>query len=189
MTEEISNGEKARQIVSLLPKENCDKCGFENCGKFALAVIKGKAAPFGCHKNPSAGYEISKVLGIEVTEESQVPAGYPEFPHRSKGLGHRYSCGHGLGHHRHGCGHGRGREGYQHPGRHHARRQIGQPRISQAIRGQSRIDIAHQSGFLRGIGICRRNFSRTDVGYGYSEHDNGDCRNDLSCHHNHGSMC
>ena len=78
INEEKDKG-KAKQIVSLLPRENCGKCGFENCGGFALAVAEGKASPFGCHENPSAGYEISKILGVEAPEEGTVQAGRSRY--------------------------------------------------------------------------------------------------------------
>ena len=126
MADEKSNGEKARKIVSLLPKENCGKCGFENCGGFAMAVAEGKASPFGCHENPSAGYEISKVLGIEAPEEAKVSADYPTSSQigiststgmeRGRGPGRGHDRGHGFVHH------GKGGGGHRHSGRHHARR-------------------------------------------------------------------
>ena len=65
MADDKNNEEKARQIVNLLSKENCGYCGFGNCERFALAVIDGKALPFGCHENPLVVYEIKKVLGKE----------------------------------------------------------------------------------------------------------------------------
>ena len=49
MADEKSDGEKAKKIVSLLPKENCGKCGFDNCGAFAVALVAGKASPLDCH--------------------------------------------------------------------------------------------------------------------------------------------
>ncbi len=114
MAEEKSNGEKAREIVSLLPKENCGKCGFANCGEFALAVAEGKASPCGCHKDPAAGYEISKLLGIEVPQGVELASlGRRMRRH----LHHHYANPHG--HHGRGCGHGRDR--HRHPGSHFAR--------------------------------------------------------------------
>lgn len=125
MAGEKSDGEKAKKIVSLLPKENCGKCGFENCGRFALAVAEGQASPFGCQKDPSAGYEISKVLGIEASEEAKVAADYPRRGKIgiSAGIVGGLGCGHAFGHHGH-HGHGKGRLGHQHSGRHHSRRHV-----------------------------------------------------------------
>ena len=126
MAVETKDKEKLRKIVNLLPKENCGKCGFENCGKFALAVAEGKASPFGCHENPSAGYEISKVLGVEAPEEVKVPAGYPGYSQTgvSTGTGMEQGRGpgqgHGRGHHGH-HGKGGGRGGHRQSGRHHAK--------------------------------------------------------------------
>src|SRR3989304_3944665 len=98
MTEEKSKREKVREVVDLLPKENCGKCGFENCGKFALAVVEGEASPSGCHNNPSVGRSISKVLGVEATELVRAPAGHSEHLHR-----HGQQSGvHRPGHHGHG---------------------------------------------------------------------------------------
>ncbi len=118
MADEKSNGEKARKIVSLLPKENCGKCGFENCGGFAMAVAEGKASPFGCHENPSAGYEISKVLGVEAPEEVKAQAGITTSTgmERGRGPGGGHDRGHGFVHH------GKGGGGHRHSGKHHARR-------------------------------------------------------------------
>ena len=118
MADEKSNGEKARKIVKLLPKENCGKCGFENCGGFAMAVAEGEASPFGCHENPSAGYEISKVLGVEVPEEVKAQAGISAGTGmgQGRGPGRGHGRGHGFVHH------GKGGGGHRHSGRHHARR-------------------------------------------------------------------
>ena len=114
MVGEKSDGEKARKIVGLLPKKNCGKCGFDNCGGFALAVAGGKASPFGCQENPSAGYGISKVLGIEVPEKTKLQAGM------SPGLGTVRSIGLGGGRGSpHGFGRGRGRGGHRGGGKRH----------------------------------------------------------------------
>ena len=103
-------GEKARKIVGLLPKLNCGKCGFDNCGNFALAVAEGKATPFSCHENPSSGYKISEIMGLEIPEEVKlhsgrigfhqysISTGIPpdmrgsrgRYPHRGHGMGHRF---------------------------------------------------------------------------------------------------
>ncbi len=117
MAEEKSTREKVREIVALLPKENCGKCGFENCGKFGLAVAEGEASPFGCRKDHSAGYAISKVLGIEVSAEGRVPAVRSGYSHRSG----RHGDNHRGGHHGHGSGRGKGGKGRRHSGRHHTK--------------------------------------------------------------------
>jgi hypothetical protein len=58
--------EKIKQIYDALPHLNCGFCGFENCGKFAKAVAEGRASPFGCRQDPSAGYRISRIMGREI---------------------------------------------------------------------------------------------------------------------------
>ncbi len=67
-----SNKEKIRKISEVLPKLNCGFCGFGNCGQFARAVVEGRASPFGCRQNPSAGFQISKILGQKVPVYSDV---------------------------------------------------------------------------------------------------------------------
>jgi Na+-translocating ferredoxin:NAD+ oxidoreductase RNF subunit RnfB len=97
--------EKARAIVKLLPGKNCGKCGFENCGKFALAAIGGEASPFGCRQDSSTGAAICKILGIEAAERNGVAAGSVERPlgghGHGRGHGGHHGEGHGLGHHGH----------------------------------------------------------------------------------------
>jgi Na+-translocating ferredoxin:NAD+ oxidoreductase RNF subunit RnfB len=63
--------EKARKIVRLLPKSNCGRCGFENCGKFAMAVAAGTALPFGCQEHPLVSYKMSEIIGVKVPEEAR----------------------------------------------------------------------------------------------------------------------
>ena len=58
--------EKAKKIAALLPKSNCGKCGFNNCGNFAMAVAEGEASPFGCRENQLSGYRISEIMGLEI---------------------------------------------------------------------------------------------------------------------------
>ena len=39
---------KLKQIVLALPKANCGRCGYPNCGAFAKAVLEGNAPVDGC---------------------------------------------------------------------------------------------------------------------------------------------
>lgn len=131
MADDMSVSEKARKIINLLPKENCGKCGFNNCGGFALAVAEGKASPFGCRKDPSAGYEIGKVTGIEATEEAMAYASYsliarpgiPTSVHTGYGMGpgHHRDKGHGLVYGT-GLGNGRHQGRLNWHSRHHVKR-------------------------------------------------------------------
>lgn len=94
--------EKARKIVKLLPKSNCGKCGFDNCGKFAMAVAEGAASPFGCQENPLVGYRISEIIGTKVPEEARAQEGQPGFsqlgiPINSTPVGRGRSTGFGRG--------------------------------------------------------------------------------------------
>jgi Na+-translocating ferredoxin:NAD+ oxidoreductase RNF subunit RnfB len=66
-----NDNNKLKDIVDTLPKINCGKCGYENCGKFAAAILKGEASPFGCRQDRAAGYRISQILGIPVSESEQ----------------------------------------------------------------------------------------------------------------------
>jgi len=70
---------KAKQIVALLPKTNCGKCGYDNCGKFAKAVAEGNASPFGCRENAAAGHRISEILGIKVSPQQANNASIPQI--------------------------------------------------------------------------------------------------------------
>jgi len=67
--------EKAKKITALLPKLNCGKCGFDNCGNFAMAVAEGEASPFGCHENPLSGYRISEIIGLQITKRTGTYSG------------------------------------------------------------------------------------------------------------------
>ena len=78
MTGEKSNRQKMREIVALLPKENCGKCGFQNCGGFAHTEIEGASSYIGGKKSPARGFGIGKLLGIEEPEKFKVHAGTSE---------------------------------------------------------------------------------------------------------------
>ena len=112
MANESKDTERLRKIVSLLPKENCGKCGFENCGKFALALVAGKASPIDCRKSLDRVNEICQVLGVEVPEGAELQA---------VGLRGHHHGGH-HGHHGHHGGNGKGGDGHRHSGRPHAKR-------------------------------------------------------------------
>jgi predicted RNase H-like HicB family nuclease len=49
-TDQAEITKKTQKINSLLPQNNCKKCGFDSCQQLALAVVKGKAAPNKCRK-------------------------------------------------------------------------------------------------------------------------------------------
>jgi Na+-translocating ferredoxin:NAD+ oxidoreductase RNF subunit RnfB len=95
--------ENASKIVVLLPKENCGKCGFPNCGGFALAVASGEASPHGCRKIPGTANSICEALGIDVPEDKDA-----DVHHRGH-HGHHAGIQHGcIKHGDHGHHHGHG---------------------------------------------------------------------------------
>jgi Na+-translocating ferredoxin:NAD+ oxidoreductase RNF subunit RnfB len=105
--------ETLKKIINALPRANCGHCGYGNCGGFALAVYEGRASPFHCVVHYRAGYEICRILGMEVPEEwkddaainpgaelSQMPAHSHHGIHRRHSLKH--AAGDGRRHHRGG---------------------------------------------------------------------------------------
>jgi hypothetical protein len=58
--------DRIKQIYEALPHLNCGLCGFESCGQFAKAVAEGRASPFGCRQDPTAGYRIGQIMGQEI---------------------------------------------------------------------------------------------------------------------------
>jgi Na+-translocating ferredoxin:NAD+ oxidoreductase RNF subunit RnfB len=107
MTDTGRDTEKLRKLVSLLPGENCGKCGFENCGEFAVALVEGNARPFDCRNSRPRVREICEVLGLEVPPEQE-----------QRALGKHGGHGH-HDHHKHGYGHGKHTGSHRH-GEHHA---------------------------------------------------------------------
>jgi hypothetical protein len=107
----------AKRIAAVLPKSNCGKCGFANCGEFALAVAEGTASPFGCQEDPSVGYQIREMVRAEVPQERLGQGSYVGYspPGMPEGVGvrtrrrqrRRFGQGRGMGH---GSGRGRGRQ-------------------------------------------------------------------------------
>ncbi len=61
----IAAKDRIKSIYEALPKLDCGRCGYANCGRFARAVAEGKASPFGCRQNPRAGYRISEIVGAK----------------------------------------------------------------------------------------------------------------------------
>lgn len=130
--DEKSTSEKIKTVVSLLPKKNCGKCGFENCGRFAVTVVEGKTSPFGCHSNPAAGYEISRVLGIEIPENLNLATSHSSSGRSTRHInkqgrrhGHswdRSHLRHASGHHGHKTGHGKTGSNHRQRGGHHPKR-------------------------------------------------------------------
>ena len=126
---EDNKAEILRRIVSLLPRANCGHCGYGNCGGFALAVYEERTSPFRCVVHPKAGYEISKVLGLEIPDEwkeeytgqTLVSTGTGRERVGISGTGH-HGHGHHDGHHSHNLVHGGDGERHHHSGRHLAHR-------------------------------------------------------------------
>lgn len=110
MVNEIKDTGKLREIVKLLPKENCGKCGYDNCGAFAVALVAGKASPLDCHGPIPNVKEIYEILGIEVPEGAELQA--------VGGKGHHYGGHHDHRGHRGHHGYGLGVRGHHHSGGH-----------------------------------------------------------------------
>jgi len=73
--------EKVKKIVKVLPKLNCGKCGFDNCGKFARAVAKEKASCYGCVSGgPLVANKVCEIMGVRVPEKTKISASYPGSP-------------------------------------------------------------------------------------------------------------
>jgi Na+-translocating ferredoxin:NAD+ oxidoreductase RNF subunit RnfB len=107
LVDQNSLSAKLKEIIALLPRKNCGKCGFVNCASFGQALVESRAQPFGCRQDPNNGYAICRILGIQEPEampnvgKSHGPHGNPASPAR---------------HHGHGKGHdqGLGRHGHHH---------------------------------------------------------------------------
>ena len=93
--------EKAKKIIDLLPGEHCGKCGFENCGKFAVALAEGKAKPTGCRKSVNNIKQICEVLGIEAPSEQDLELIRQKHKHHHH-HGHHHHDHHGHRKHRGG---------------------------------------------------------------------------------------
>jgi len=110
--------EKTKKIVRILPKLNCGKCGFDNCGKFAKAVAEERAPCYGCISGgPLVANKICEIMGVKAPETTKISANYPGFSQpgiassgmnrgRGKGQGQGRDMGMGRGS---GSGKGLGR--------------------------------------------------------------------------------
>jgi len=70
----VNTKDRIKRIYEALPKTDCGRCGFESCAKFARAVAKGKASPFGCRRDPGVGYAISGILRGSMSEGDDILA-------------------------------------------------------------------------------------------------------------------
>ena len=121
-TSQATIREKAREIVGYLPGKNCGKCGFANCGEFAVAVAEGKATISDCRGVHRGDYRVDESMkghpeetlsGYPLHARSEISAGTgpvqgKRHPHgffrhghrahdfaRSKHKGHHFSGGRG----------------------------------------------------------------------------------------------
>ena len=101
--------EKVKRIVKVLPKLNCDKCGFDNCGKFAKAVAEKRAPCYGCVSGgPLVANKVCEIVGVKVPEITKTPVSYPRFSQpgiASSGMGRGLGRSQGM---RRGPGSGKG---------------------------------------------------------------------------------
>ncbi len=44
----VETTSKLKEIVQLLPLQNCGKCGYASCGVYAKAIVDGKASQYLC---------------------------------------------------------------------------------------------------------------------------------------------
>ena len=62
----IVESSKLVEIVKVLPKQNCGKCGFPNCGAYAKALVEGKAKYNVCAiGREEIAKKIKEILGRE----------------------------------------------------------------------------------------------------------------------------
>jgi Na+-translocating ferredoxin:NAD+ oxidoreductase RNF subunit RnfB len=105
MAIEARDTEKLRKLVKLLPGENCGKCGYENCGKYAVALVEDNISPLTCRKSLGNIKEICEVLGVPVPENAAQIAEerwrrHAHRPHGHHGPHHGRGLRRGLRHHR-----------------------------------------------------------------------------------------
>ena len=76
-------------VLKILPRTNCKKCGHATCMAFAVALRQGKALPENCpdFPEPVNTYSVYPVLGRDGTVESTfaMESGNQEFPFSSIG--------------------------------------------------------------------------------------------------------
>lgn len=44
----IETAPKIKEIIKLLPLQNCGKCGYANCGEYAKAIADGRSSQYLC---------------------------------------------------------------------------------------------------------------------------------------------
>ncbi len=115
MAVEAKDTEKLRQVVKLLPLKHCGKCGYDNCGQYAVALVGGKVSPVTCKKSLDQVNEICAVLGVpvpantaELIEERRQRHAHGHHGHGHHGKGQGGHHGHGGNHHGGGGHHGSG---------------------------------------------------------------------------------
>lgn len=64
MPDKLDIEEKVKEIVKVLSKSNCGKCGFDTCEKWARAVAEGKASSSSCQEDPSVSDKIYEIDGM-----------------------------------------------------------------------------------------------------------------------------
>jgi Na+-translocating ferredoxin:NAD+ oxidoreductase RNF subunit RnfB len=98
MAFEPKDTKRLRKIVTLLARRHCGKCGFPNCGHFAVALFKEEALPTDCRKSLDNLKEICEVLGIEVPENAEAIATEHRRRHGNNGNHHHHHHHHNHGH-------------------------------------------------------------------------------------------
>ena len=100
MAGDAKDTEKLRKLVDLLAGENCGQCGFQNCGRFAVALVERVASPADCRKSIGNLDEICQLLGVEVPKAVSWSREHRSRTHAHARDNHDHHLGHvrGKGH-------------------------------------------------------------------------------------------